>query len=146
MKRFWDKVDITNKCWNWIGYKNRAGYGMLGIGYQRPYVHRLSWEIHFGPIPAGKQVCHHCDNPACIRPDHLFLGTARDNLLDAIEKGRHHPPPAEGEQNGRARLTENIVRDIRQRVTDSGAALAREFMVTRQTIHAIRKGKLWSHI
>jgi hypothetical protein len=84
---FWEKVNIKNKdeCWEWQGKNDPAGYGRYSIGY---YAHRLAWEYINGEIPISMFVCHHCDNPLCVNPLHLFLGTAKDNTDDMIKKGR----------------------------------------------------------
>lgn len=88
--RFWSKVDQSGDCWEWTAAANRQGYGKFKA---RSYVlvpaHRHSWELANGPIPAGMYVCHRCDNPRCVRPDHLFLGTHQDNVTDMMAKGRH---------------------------------------------------------
>src|SRR5271165_4726377 len=90
MKRFWDKVEKTDGCWNWKAYIGPDGYGRFGFRGKIPGPHRVSWELSFGPIPDGLNVCHKCDNRRCVRPDHLFLGTDRDNILDCIRKGRRN--------------------------------------------------------
>jgi len=101
--RFWEKVDTSRECWEWTGSKRPLGYGQMGIpGTNRPVgAHRISWELHFGPIPDDMFVCHRCDNPKCVRPDHLFLGTPTDNVRDMVAKGRHKTPfrhsPAPGQ-------------------------------------------------
>ena len=93
-ERFWEKVDKSGECWLWIGFRDRDGYGKMGIGSKadnsarKEYSNRLSWQIHFGEIPKGMCVCHKCDNPSCVKPDHLFLGTRKDNTQDMIRKGR----------------------------------------------------------
>lgn len=87
--RFWRRVDKTDDCWLWTGGSNGLGYGVFGIATgQTMGAHRYSWQIVFGPIPDGMFVCHQCDTPACVRPDHLFLGTHEDNMVDMVSKGR----------------------------------------------------------
>lgn len=95
LDRFWSKVEKSSACWLWTGATIR-GYGQISgyvDGKKRPlYAHRLSWELEHGPISDGKVVCHHCDEPLCVRPDYLFLGSQHDNLTDARRKGRlRHP-------------------------------------------------------
>jgi hypothetical protein len=89
---FWARVNKTDDCWLWMGSRNalRYGYGVYGKGGK--YAHRLSWEIHHGrPIPPGMNILHRCDNPPCVNPDHLFLGTQADNVVDMVRKGRARP-------------------------------------------------------
>lgn len=89
-QRFWLKVEKSDGCWLWMSVRKVAGYGYLAAGRKRRLpAHRLSWELHNGPIPDGLWVLHHCDNPPCVRPDHLFLGTAKQNADDREGKGRH---------------------------------------------------------
>ena len=92
MARFWPKVHKTRTCWNWIGSNGSHGYGQLMVNGRPKGAHRLSYEWAFGKIPRGLMVCHRCDNKRCVRPSHLFLGTAKDNLHDALAKGVHIGP------------------------------------------------------
>ena len=88
-ERFWANVDKSDTCWEWTGYFHPYGYGVLYVEGKNILAHRLSWELENGSIPEGMQVLHHCDNPPCVRHDHLFLGTQADNIEDMCEKGRH---------------------------------------------------------
>ena len=88
-ERFFDKVDITPCCWLWTATKTAFGYGQIGVnGSRTDGAHRVSWKLHVGPIPSGMWVLHKCDNPSCVNPEHLFLGTHKDNMVDCKEKGR----------------------------------------------------------
>ena len=157
--RFWAKVNKTETCWVWIGARASYGYGSLRSGGHKGRLekaHRISWEIHFGPIPDGLLVLHHCDNPPCVRPDHLFLGTQSDNMYDAVRKGRHVRPLGDlrhhiprGEQLGSiTKLTADDVREIRKRASDgeTQGSIAKDFPASRQQIGQIILRKGWSHI
>lgn len=91
-ERLWRHVDKTGECWKWtaakVGGKMSMGHGVMRLQDRNVLVHRVSWELHFGPIPDGLCVLHRCDNPPCVRPDHLFLGTKADNTADMMRKGR----------------------------------------------------------
>jgi hypothetical protein len=144
--RLWARVEKTPGCWNWTGATTRVGGGYGHLGYQGKdlTVHRLSWELVNGPIPPGLFVCHHCDNRLCVKPTHLFLGTAADNIHDAVRKGRMHP----GEANGIAKLTWAKVREIRARLTQARPRgiynqLGREFGVTGGLIRQVDHGLIW---
>jgi hypothetical protein len=96
-KRFWDKVKAGSGCWEWQGALQPNGYGKIrgddSHDYRHVGAHRVSWELHYGPIDVGRLVCHTCDNPRCVRPEHLFLGSPQDNQRDCVAKGRHNPRP-----------------------------------------------------
>jgi hypothetical protein len=99
---FWAKVRRTDGCWEWTGARLHSGYGKLGRKGRTYVAHRFAWELVNGAIPDGLFACHRCDNRLCVRPDHLFLGTQKDNIADMLSKGRGSLPPgteARREQN-----------------------------------------------
>jgi hypothetical protein len=119
-ERFWSKVEKTEGCWRWNGNRTTFGYGIVEVSTnprRRTGAHRVSWELHFGPIPEDIDVLHHCDNPPCTRPDHLFLGTDLENQNDAIDKKRRPRVPdglaASWTNSPRRIFTEDEVRRIR---------------------------------
>lgn len=87
-ERFWAKVRKTDGCWEWMGARRGKGYGQFYLNGRTQHAHRVAWELVHGPIPPGMQALHRCDNPPCVRPADLFLGTNHDNVLDRHSKGR----------------------------------------------------------
>jgi len=142
-KRFWSKVDKTDNCWNWTAAKIK-GYGTFGIDGKNYRAHRYSYELANGPIPTGMHVLHHCDNPRCVRGSHLFLGTDKDNMADASNKGR----VAKGEKHGMAKLTEEDVKQIRIDYANgiTGVSLAEKYSVSKSLISFVILRKRWQHV
>lgn len=151
-ERFWSHVAKDGDCWEWMGSRNEKGYGLVRHDGRMLRAHRYAWEEENGPIPDGIKVCHRCDNPPCVRPDHLFLGTQRENLLDAESKGRKFSPfrgqVQIGEANRYARMTDERVRETR-RLSAAGVRqkdIAEQFGVVPETISHILRGKTWTHV
>jgi hypothetical protein len=154
IRRFWAKVDRRgpDECWPWIGGfgGTRWGgkqYGVFRFEGRTVTAHRVSWIIEHGPIPEGMRVLHECDNPPCVNPGDLFLGTQRDNIEDMVRKGRN--AAVAGERHYRAKLTEEQVVEIRRLRKEHGIAykaLAHRFGVCQQTIGWIVTGGTWKCI
>jgi hypothetical protein len=142
-QRFWEKVNKTSTCWWWTGARNNLGYGFIRRRPKTYSAHRLSWTFANGPIEDSLWVLHKCDNPSCVNPDHLFLGTHRDNERDKTEKGRAHRI---GTRN--AKLTEEQVREIRV-LSAAGLSqrkIASQFGVTQVTICNVQRGRSYSYV
>ncbi len=152
-ERFWKFVTrgTPDECWEWQGNRRPNGYGRItsnawegfkprkGLG-----AHRVSWELHYGEIPDGMVICHKCDNPPCVNPNHLFLGTVSDNLQDALQKGL---VPL-GDDHHNAVLTVDKVVRIRQMIIEGRThrSIGAEFGVDPTTVSQIRRGKTWAHV
>lgn len=137
--RFWRYVRKNEVCWEWTASLNHSGYGVFAplATHKNGKIegaHRYSWKLHYGEIPKGKYVCHSCDNPKCVRPDHLFLGTQRENMDDMIDKGRF-----------KSKLTIEDVKFIKSsRLTQ--VKLAAKFGVRQTTISNVITGHAWGHV
>lgn len=146
-KRFWDKVNIRklDDCWEWQGGK-RNNYGRFWFRDKDWMAHRASYTIIFGEIPEGMHVCHHCDNPPCVNPNHLFVGTNSDNLLDASRKFDNLA--RRGEAHGNSKLTSTEVEEIRE-LFGTGlymkTELGKMFGVYDTLIGRIIRGEAWKH-
>jgi hypothetical protein len=154
IKKSFEK-DVIRKegCWDWSGKIAKSGYGAMTLNFQYNIgnAHRASWIIHKGIIPKGKQVCHSCDNRKCTNPEHLWIGTAKDNAQDREIKGRSNntPPPVKrGSSNGNSSLDESSVVEIKRLLKEgeSLAEIARKYGVTKTGIYHIKKGNCWKHI
>lgn len=140
-RRFWAKVQKGDGCWEWTAYRLPTGHGLFGLGGRgggMRLAHRVAWTIAHGPIPGDIKVCHRCDNGACVRASHLFLGTQADNLADMRRKGRGYSPPP-GEAHPSARLTDAQVAYIRSS-TEGPGRLAAELGITREYVWQLRRG------
>lgn len=139
--RFWRSVEIGDDCWEWKGSKTLPGYGVLVIDGRRRYAHRFSYELHHGPIPEGMFVCHHCDNPSCVNPDHLFAGTVADNNRDMWTKGR-----GKGLDPHNGKLTAEQRREAVALVKSGYTRtwVAAQFGVTRQAITYLMKVEMYA--
>ena len=136
-------IDSETGCWNVISHVPEDN-GRIHVTRNRQLLrtHRYSYELAYGPIPDGLFVCHRCDNPRYINPEHLFLGTQRENMQDATQKGRM----PYGEINVNSKLTETDVRTIRANTIFTQRKLARQYGVCQQQISHIKRGEQWGHI
>jgi hypothetical protein len=139
--RFWSKVDVGMDvhCWPWKGARNPRGYGSIRVLDVTYASHRIAYELGNGPVPDGKCVCHHCDTPSCVNPAHLFLGTIKENVQDAMRKGRFHarPPSLTPEEKS------EVVRETLNGVT--ARELAARFNVSLKTIGRCRRDHAAPH-
>jgi len=150
-ERFWRYVNKTDGCWLWTGGSvNQKGYGQIGgggKGAKHILAHRLSYEIHKGPIPDGLLIMHSCDNPSCVNPEHLSVGTQSQNILEAFAKGRKNavPPHVYGDVCGASKLKELEAIEI-LKSTEATKIIAAKYGVSKSAIERLRNGKSWKHL
>ena len=145
-ERFWSKVDKTVSCWNWSACTDKDGYGIFWLNDGNSRAHRVSMMLEGCDIPSGMMVCHTCDNPSCVNPDHLYIGDSQTNVDDMIERGR--VASQRGEMNGHSKLTESIVREIRDRVFagETQRAVAKSLNIDHKHVNMVILRKCWKHI
>jgi hypothetical protein len=170
IERFWNKVEYTPGCWNWLASLDKDGYGKLRVTPTKcERAHRISYRQHFGEFNEDLLVCHKCDNPTCVNPDHLFLGTTQDNTKDRNNKNRQAKGEAisgnrdnasgtrhgsrtkpekvpRKEANGNSKLTTDKIIKIRDLLTNgiSQTRIAQQFGVSQTTISCVFRGKTWN--
>lgn len=140
--RFVEKCRITPGCWIWVGASNGRGYGSFGLNGKTLGAHRAAYLLYVGHIPEGLDVCHRCDNRLCVNPEHLFLGTNHENVIDRHNKGRSKMPCNKGSRNGMAKLLEQQIAEIRadKRLHREIAA---DYGIARATVGDIKAGRRW---
>ena len=145
-KRFEKYFRRGDGCWEWVGPRFASGYGAFhspGLPRRTLRAHRVAWELFRCPIPDGLYVLHRCDNPPCVNPDHLFLGSMGDNNRDCVAKGRHRT--RRGEDVSGSKLTNGVVQKIRVSLL-SNHKLARRINVSVSTVRRARIGQTWAHV
>lgn len=142
-ERFWAKVDKSGECWEWTSAKSNYGVFWVGGPKRSMYAHRWAYEEANGPIPNGMLVCHKCDNPFCVRPGHLFLGTEMDNKTDSVQKRRH----AFGVRNGGAKTPERTIQKVKFLLGSMPyAKIAGALNVTTAIVKQTARGVTWRHV
>lgn len=145
--RLLDRYEVAaSGCWEWTGYKAN-GYGRLTVGRQCWLAHRLSYALHYGDLPADSLICHHCDNPACINPEHLYAGDIVTNVADRTRRGRH--VATLGERSGNTELTADDITELRARYAAGGIsqlALARHYGISQSEAWNIIHRRRWRHV
>lgn len=131
----------NNGCWIWTGSTAHYGHGIISVHGKHALAHRISWTLHHGPIPDGVMICHKCDVPACINPDHLYVGNAKTNSADMVSRNRI----ARGETSGTAKLTAKQVIAIRKD-DRTRSDIAADFGVSTTMVNNIKSGKAWRHL
>lgn len=147
MKGFWDRVDTSGECWEWQGARTRDGYGVVSVFGNAERSHRVAYILEYGRIPNGRIICHSCDNPSCVRPAHLFVGTDKDNSDDKKLKGRGVNGIHLGEKNPSSKVTWPIVAAIREEYTTGDITqrlLAEKYGIVQSQVGRIVRGEHWT--
>lgn len=134
-------------CWEWVGYKNKDGYGRMKVDYKMYHVHRIVYELTYGPIPDGLLICHRCNNRSCCNPNHLYLGTQKDNMEQCVFEGRLKT--SFGEKHGQSKLNEKDVKKIKELYNTknySQRCLGKLFNISHSEISRIINNQVWKHI
>jgi hypothetical protein len=148
---FWTHVNVReeDKCWEWMAYRNPDGYGIMGVGRGTASAHRYSYLLAFGDFDLSLRVRHTCDNPPCVNPKHLLLGTQGDNVIDCITRGRRGDMSRPGSRNAMAKLTEELVLRLRSewipRIV-TARDLSAKFNVPHSTVSKVLLRKTWKHV
>ena len=159
-ERFLRKVNKTSECWLWLAATDRDGYGQFTYNGKQQRAHRISWILHNGEIPDGMFVCHRCDVPGCVRPDHLFIGSVKDNAEDCNAKNRQASGMTHGSytrpenrprgtNNGKSKMMDSAIIEMREMYATgnwSQSDLAVKYGVTQVTVSHIVRGKGWTHV
>lgn len=146
IEKFWNKINRSGKCWIWTGCVNNGGYGTFGLNGKYTMAHRFSWEFYNNQkIPLGYSVMHTCDNPRCVNPKHLTIGTMKDNMQDSKKKGRS----CFGEKNAMAKLTETQVLEIKSLIKSNLYLIkdiAIRYNVSHRHVLQIKNGVRWRYL
>jgi hypothetical protein len=147
LERFYSKALVGDGCWEWTAAKNKSGYGRFGVHGVNKLAHRVAYWLEHGEIPEGMHVLHRCDNPSCIRPGHLFLGTDLDNSVDMAAKGRARWAQ-KGSTHWKAKLSEESIPEIRRRHEsgDTWASIGRSYGIDGTAARRAATGYNWSHV
>jgi|SRR5882672_9518475 len=146
-ERFWLRVDKSggpDACWPWVKSRNEHGYGYTNWGSHATRAHRLAYTLTYGPVPKGLHVLHRCDNPPCVNPSHLFLGTHQDNMTDMKNKRRYHA--MYGEQCPSHKLTEHearLILELASQHKKTRRELAEMFNVSKSTVASLLRRETW---
>jgi len=151
MKRFWNKVDKTKNCWEWRGAHNQKGYGRFHLESKTYSAHRISafWAGILPNLHSKLFVCHQCDNPSCVNPQHLFVGTQKDNMQDCIQKGRRISRGQQGVMHPKAKLLDQDILEMRSLYKQGNITyqnLGIRFHISKSQAYKIVNKRSWTHI